>query len=68
MISAKRFIFKEDFTDSYGDIIIPSGTTGTVTFDGSKVHISCEKIVKEQGTAWFTLRFEQVKHVLQIIN
>ena len=66
MTAQHRFLFIKDFVNNYGQIVIPKGTTGTLIFDESRIYLSCDRIVKEQGTAWLTIKFEYVKDCMSI--
>lgn len=65
-VDVYRFIFIKDFKNLYGQVIIPKETSGTLVFDGCKVHISCDTIISEQGTAWFTVKYDDLKHCVML--
>ena len=66
MVKRYRFLFVKNFTNNHDQIIIPKGTSGTLMFDGSRARLSCDRVVKSQGTAWFIVQFEHIKNSIFI--
>ena len=61
MVAQYKFLFVRHYKNNHGQITIPRGTAGILSFEDCKVHLQCFRIIPQQGTSHLTVKFEYIK-------
>lgn len=61
MFARYKFLFARHYKNNHGQITIPRGTAGILSFEDCKVHLQCFRIIPQQGTSYLTLKFDLIK-------